>query len=255
MAERWRLDNGYLVGCPVGLVTLEPDGDEIRLSRPYVGLLLRLPASTTQQVGSVDHLRLINPDESIDLSLTRVEVPDDLVEALNSPSAPPRARVSAHAIRRFVLGAFVVGAVASLLLTATVVGNDQPVGSANAVGIQIETSLDQNMSLAVNVLLPGLVLVAFGVGWRLRGFGIMGAALGAAVGGYLGFAGGDQVALLLNAQSSPLSEVGGEGMATFVVGAVWIFMIPAVVVIGLVGAAIGALVRRLRRTPAANAAG
>ncbi len=250
MAERWRLDNGYLVGFPVGtLVTLEPDGDEIRLSRPYVGLLLRLPASTTQQVGSVDHLRLINPDESIDLSLTRVEVPDDLVEALNSPSAPPRARVSAHAIRRFVLGAFVVGAVASLLLTATVVG------MISRSDRRTPSDTDRNIARPKHVpcsQCPAAWAGArrFGVGWRLRGFGIMGAALGAAVGGYLGFAGGDQVALLLNAQSSPLSEVGGEGMATFVVGAVWIFMIPAVVVIGLVGAAIGALVRRLRRTPA-----
>jgi hypothetical protein len=255
MAEQWRLDQGYVVGCAIGTqITLEREGGEIRLLRPPVGLVLRLPAVSTQQESSGDQLRLINKDESIDITLTRVGPPDDRVESI--PAAEPgRPRDWPLALRRLALGAVVVGAVASLLLTVLVVSNDLPPGSANAVGIQIETALDRNLSLAFNVLLPGLVLVAFGVGWRLRGFGIMGAALGAAVGGYLGFVGGDQVALLLNAHSSPLSEVGGESMATFVIGAVWIFMIPAVVVIGLVGAGIGALVRSLRRTLRRTSAG
>jgi hypothetical protein len=107
MAEQWRIDQGYLVGCATGtLVTLEREGDEIRLFRSPVGLVLRLKATSTRQESSGDRLRLINPDESVDITLSRVEVPDDWVavpydrvESVAPAPAPPKAPPSARAIR------------------------------------------------------------------------------------------------------------------------------------------------------------
>jgi len=75
VTERWRVDEGFLVGCPVGtLVELEHDGDQIRVVRPYVGRMLSLSAATTELVESGEQLRLTNADESLDVTLTRVPV-------------------------------------------------------------------------------------------------------------------------------------------------------------------------------------
>ena len=244
MAEQWRLHQGYVVGCAIGTkITLQREGGDIRLFRPPVGLVLRLQAASTQQESSGDHLRLINPDESIDITLTRVGPPDDQVESM--PAAEPvRPRDWPLALRRFALGAIVVGAAAYLLFIAYVVYNDLP-DAYDAVVTPADTDLLGNVLLTFNVLLVGLVILSFGVGWRLRGFGVIGAALGAAVGGFLGSYGGDQAALMLNSHAFPLAEAGG-GLAGLAVALLWVAMIPAVLLIGLVGWAIGAAVRRRR---------
>jgi hypothetical protein len=99
MVEQWRIDEGYVIGCSIAtLLTLERDENEIRLFRPPVGVVLRLKAASTQQESAGDQLRLIHPDESIDGTLTRVEVPDDEVASEKPAPAPPRGPPSGRAI-------------------------------------------------------------------------------------------------------------------------------------------------------------
>ena len=90
--KAWRLDQGYLLGCPIGsVVVFEPDGDEIRVVRVGVGVMTHLGATTTEQVlaNAGSTMRLTVPDEGVDLTLTEVTVELAVAAPANRTVARP----------------------------------------------------------------------------------------------------------------------------------------------------------------------
>jgi hypothetical protein len=156
------------------------------------------------------------------------------------------------AIARFAIGALAAGLSVLLVFSTEIVAADLPTlgdASNGAVPLAaVNTTMRSAVGWLALALLLAVPLLTFAVGWRLRGTGVLGAWAGTALGAWVGFSSGDQLALIVNPSSFPLNEA-ADGMVGVGLVALGLVLLVAVPLIGLIGWGIGRWVRS-RRGPA-----
>ncbi|MFI5254579.1 MAG: hypothetical protein ACHQ15_03900 [Candidatus Limnocylindrales bacterium] len=151
------------------------------------------------------------------------------------------------AIRRLALGAAAMGTGYFLSTSLVIVATDMP-SSTERLGPAPVLSEVLGMLGPVGwlLLLVGSPVLSFAIGLRLRGIGLLGAAVGLVLGGFAGFALGDQLALALDPHAFPLYSA-ADGIVGLGLVAMMMLGLAGLAVVGLIGWLAGAA-----RRPGAN---